>query len=180
MPSLCSSPPASGLSPARRSDLPNQLYRKLRLNSLWIPWFVVGTEKEGFLRLKAVRKKRSNLRAVQTQLWHFCQAMLSCFGSPVRYFSALCASPFFPMTQPPALGVVQRQPELGACILDACALKTQWVSSKNTMKNTKNKRVRTPLVGGRLATGRWGSQPRQGPKSPKKCPISRNYCNIWV
>jgi hypothetical protein len=39
-------------------------------------------------------------------------------------FSALCASPFFPMTRPPAQGVENlRQPELGACILDACALK---------------------------------------------------------
>ena len=64
-------------------------------------------------------------------------------------FPALCASPFFPMTRPPAQGVENlRQPELGACILDACALKNS--SERPTTKNKLG--GYSPLVGRETTT----------------------------
>jgi len=47
--------------------------------------------------------------------------ILSGLLSDLNLVPASCASPFFPMTRPPAQGVEKRSAELGACILDACA-----------------------------------------------------------
>src|SRR4029077_1694533 len=94
--------------------------------------------------------------------------MISLVGSPVRcnkYSPALCASPFFPMTRPPAQGVQNlRQPELGACILDACALKNS--SERPTKKNKPGSY--SPLVGRETSTRGRGCPPARDSKMPPK------------
>jgi len=76
------------------------------------------------------------------------------------------------MTRPPAQGVENlRQPELGACILDACALKNP--SERPTKKNKLG--GYSPLVGRKLAHEVGGVQPPEILKCRQNRNISGNY-----